>query len=106
MRNTAALAEKALRHGLALAFQQHLVRTTIGREPAIAARAEPHKAKGVGELYLLKPRTPAPIRWHACSQVASKDKDFRYMATSDLLTELQRETFKVEGDTERRLVQV
>ena len=28
------------------------------------------------------------------------------MATSDLLTELQRESFKVEGDTERRLVQV
>ena len=28
------------------------------------------------------------------------------MATSDLLTELQRESFKVEGETERRLVQV
>ena len=28
------------------------------------------------------------------------------MATSDLLTELQRESFKVEGETERCLVQV
>lgn len=34
------------------------------------------------------------------------DKDFRYMAMSDLLKELPKEGFKVEGGTEQRLVQV
>ena len=34
------------------------------------------------------------------------DKDFRYMAMSDLLKELPKPDFKVEGDSERRLVQV
>lgn len=38
--------------------------------------------------------------------MASVDKDFRYMAMSDLLKQLPSEGFKVEGDTERRLVQV
>lgn len=40
------------------------------------------------------------------SQIASKDKDFRYMATSDLLNELQKDTFKADGDLERKLCQV
>ncbi len=39
-------------------------------------------------------------------QVASKDKDFRYMAASDLQGELAKDGFQVEGDSERRLVQV
>ncbi len=39
----------------------------------------------------------------ATSQINSKDKDFRYMATSDLLTELQKETFRVDAETERKL---
>jgi cullin-associated NEDD8-dissociated protein 1 len=39
-------------------------------------------------------------------QIASKDKDFRYMATSDLLNELQKETFKADGDTERKVSQI
>ena len=43
--------------------------------------------------------SPAP-------QVASKDKDFRYMAASDLQGELAKEGFQVEGDSERRVVQV
>lgn len=37
------------------------------------------------------------------SQIASKDKDFRYMATSDLLAELGKDSFKVDPDLERRL---
>uniref|UniRef100_A0A7S3QNX2 TATA-binding protein interacting (TIP20) domain-containing protein n=1 Tax=Dunaliella tertiolecta TaxID=3047 RepID=A0A7S3QNX2_DUNTE len=36
-------------------------------------------------------------------KINSKDKDFRYMATSDLLNELQKETFRADGDMERRL---
>jgi len=37
-------------------------------------------------------------------KMASRDKDFRYMATSDLLTELQKENFKKDTDSERRIV--
>lgn len=36
-------------------------------------------------------------------KIASKDKDFRYMATSDLLHELQKDTFKADADLERKL---
>jgi cullin-associated NEDD8-dissociated protein 1 len=41
-----------------------------------------------------------------CPQIASKDKDFRYMATSDLLNELQKDSFKVDADMERKLCTV
>lgn len=43
---------------------------------------------------------------NAFEKIASKDKDFRYMGTSDLLSELQKESFKADTDTERRLCQV
>ena len=36
-------------------------------------------------------------------QIASKDKDFRYMATSDLQNELAKDNFKTDGETEKRL---
>ncbi|KIY96332.1 hypothetical protein MNEG_11630 [Monoraphidium neglectum] len=36
-------------------------------------------------------------------KIASKDKDFRYMATSDLLSELGKDSFRVDPDLERRL---
>lgn len=36
-------------------------------------------------------------------QLASKDKDFRYMATSDLLQELAKDTFQVDAELERKL---
>lgn len=36
-------------------------------------------------------------------KIASKDKDFRYMATSDLLNELQKDTFKVDQELEKKL---
>ncbi|KAF6251732.1 armadillo-type protein [Scenedesmus sp. NREL 46B-D3] len=39
-------------------------------------------------------------------KVASKDKDFRYMATSDLLNELSKDTFQVDPDLERKLCNV
>eukprot|EP00850_Spirogloea_muscicola_P001350 SM000005S17147 [mRNA] locus=s5:408611:419235:+ [translate_table: standard] len=39
-------------------------------------------------------------------KIASKDKDFRYMATSDLLNELQRDTFKADPETERKVSQI
>ena len=36
-------------------------------------------------------------------KIGSKDKDFRYMATSDLLMELQKDIFRVDSAIERRL---
>ena len=35
--------------------------------------------------------------------MTGKDKDYRYMATSDLLNELNKEGFKLDGDLESRL---
>ena len=48
----------------------------------------------------------APALNLVLEKLASQDKDFRYMATSDLLTELSKPTFKTDPDTERRLVQM
>ncbi|XP_024525263.1 cullin-associated NEDD8-dissociated protein 1 isoform X2 [Selaginella moellendorffii] len=39
-------------------------------------------------------------------KIASKDKDYRYMATSDLLNELQKESFKADSETERKVSQI
>ncbi|KAG2450178.1 hypothetical protein HYH02_000280 [Chlamydomonas schloesseri] len=39
-------------------------------------------------------------------KITSKDKDFRYMATSDLLHELQKDSFKVDMEQERKLCNV
>ncbi|KAJ1637190.1 putative cullin-associated nedd8-dissociated protein 1, partial [Pavlovales sp. CCMP2436] len=36
-------------------------------------------------------------------KMSSRDKDFRYMATSDLLGELQKDTFKMDNESERKL---
>jgi hypothetical protein len=33
----------------------------------------------------------------------NRDKDFRYMATSDLLAELSKDTFKPDSDGERKM---
>jgi cullin-associated NEDD8-dissociated protein 1 len=33
-----------------------------------------------------------------------RDKDFRYMAISDLLTELGKENFKLDAESERKIV--
>lgn len=40
------------------------------------------------------------------SQMIVKDKDYRYMATSDLLNELNKETFKPDNDLEIKLTNV
>ena len=37
--------------------------------------------------------------------MSSVDKDFRFMATNDLMTELQRDSIKLDDDSERRVVQ-
>eukprot|EP00192_Tetraselmis_astigmatica_P000226 CAMPEP_0117662728 /NCGR_PEP_ID=MMETSP0804-20121206/8205_1 /TAXON_ID=1074897 /ORGANISM="Tetraselmis astigmatica, Strain CCMP880" /LENGTH=1235 /DNA_ID=CAMNT_0005469641 /DNA_START=95 /DNA_END=3802 /DNA_ORIENTATION=- len=39
-------------------------------------------------------------------KIASKDKDFRYMATSDLLNELENPKFKTDTETEKKICQV
>eukprot|EP00250_Pteridium_aquilinum_P018481 c24109_g1_i1 orf=324-4016(+) len=36
-------------------------------------------------------------------KIASKDKDYRYMATSDLLNELQKDAFRADIDVERKV---
>jgi hypothetical protein len=46
---------------------------------------------------------PPPPHTHTPPQLASKDKDFRYMATSDLLQELSKDTFQVDPELEKRL---
>jgi hypothetical protein len=37
--------------------------------------------------------------------VASRAADFRYMATSDLLNELQKDSFRLDAEGERRVCQ-
>jgi cullin-associated NEDD8-dissociated protein 1 len=37
--------------------------------------------------------------------MSSVDKDFRFMATNDLMTELQRDSIKLDDDSERKIVQ-
>lgn len=39
-------------------------------------------------------------------KMSSRDKDYRYMATSDLLGELQKDSFKMDHDGERKLCQM
>lgn len=54
---------------------------------------------------ITKPNTP----FHSHPprvQIASKDKDFRYMATSDLQGELAKDGFKTDGETEKKLCHV
>ncbi|XP_019849564.1 PREDICTED: cullin-associated NEDD8-dissociated protein 1-like [Amphimedon queenslandica] len=38
-------------------------------------------------------------------KMSSVDKDFRFMATNDLMTELQRDSIKLDDDSERKVVQ-
>ena len=40
------------------------------------------------------------------TQIASKDKDFRYMGTSDMLNELRKDSFQADNETESKLCQV
>lgn len=36
----------------------------------------------------------------------SSDKDFRFMATNDLMTELQKDSIKLDDDSERKVVKM
>ena len=36
----------------------------------------------------------------------SSDKDFRYMATNDLMAELQKDSIKLDDESERRVVRM
>lgn len=48
--------------------------------------------------------TPPPLS-PPPSQMNSVDKDFRFMATNDLMTELQKDSIKLDDDSERKVVQ-
>ena len=37
-------------------------------------------------------------------QMTSSDKDFRFMATNDLMAELQKDSIKLDDDSERKVV--
>lgn len=39
-------------------------------------------------------------------QLGSSDKDFRYMATSDLLQELKKDTLRMDVETEKKICRV
>ena len=39
-------------------------------------------------------------------QMTSTDKDFRFMATNDLMTELQKDSIKLDDDSERKVVRM
>lgn len=39
-------------------------------------------------------------------QMTSSDKDFRFMATNDLMTELQKDSIKLDDDSERKVVKM
>ena len=39
-------------------------------------------------------------------QMTSTDKDFRFMATNDLMTELQKDSIKLDDDSERKVVKM
>lgn len=38
--------------------------------------------------------------------MSSPDKDFRYMATNDLMTELQKPSIKLDDETEKKIVKM
>lgn len=42
---------------------------------------------------------------HTIMQMGSVDKDFRFMATNDLMTELQKDSIKLDDDSEKKVVQ-
>ena len=37
-------------------------------------------------------------------KMTSSDKDFRFMATNDLMAELQKDSIKLDDDSERKVV--
>uniref|UniRef100_A0A4X1W2M2 Cullin associated and neddylation dissociated 1 n=1 Tax=Sus scrofa TaxID=9823 RepID=A0A4X1W2M2_PIG len=37
-------------------------------------------------------------------KMTSSDKDFRFMATNDLMTELQKDSIKLDDDSERKVL--
>ena len=39
-------------------------------------------------------------------QMTSSDKDFRFMAANDLMTELQKDSIKLDDDSERKVVKM
>jgi len=38
--------------------------------------------------------------------MTSSDKDFRFMATNDLMSELQKDSIKLDDDSERKVCQL
>lgn len=39
-------------------------------------------------------------------QMTSNDKDFRFMATNDLMSELQKDSIKLDDDSEKKVVKM
>ena len=45
-------------------------------------------------------------RFFLFSQMNSSDKDFRFMATNDLMSELQKDSIKLDDESERKVVRM
>lgn len=50
-------------------------------------------------------KTTLNVSLSLCFQMGSVDKDFRFMATNDLMTELQKDSIKLDDDSEKKVVQ-
>ncbi|XP_071151834.1 cullin-associated NEDD8-dissociated protein 1-like [Mytilus edulis] len=51
----------------------------------------------------------ASVSYHIANlleKMTSNDKDFRFMATNDLMTELQKDSIKLDDDSERKVVKM
>lgn len=57
----------------------------------------------------VKTRKMASVSYHIANlleKMTSNDKDFRFMATNDLMTELQKDSIKLDDDSERKVVKM
>lgn len=63
---------------------------------------------GEGKSYILEFSIYAGKKKHFAGifQMNSSDKDFRFMATNDLMSELQKDSIKLDDESERKVVRM
>ncbi|KAG6920644.1 cullin associated and neddylation dissociated 1, partial [Chelydra serpentina] len=84
-----------------------------GTQPPHPASAVPSSGRGgAGEAQKTPPTgtsNMASASYHISNlleKMTSSDKDFRFMATNDLMTELQKDSIKLDDDSERKVVKM
>lgn len=60
----------------------------------------------IKDLYSFKMASVSYQISNLLEKMTSSDKDFRFMATNDLMTELQKDSIKLDDDSERRVVKM